>query len=61
MTYTRAGRRRRPTPQSLAEKREKPRRTDGAYPRGPDSGVGGDGRARGGAGKLLEEEGLGGV
>lgn len=44
MTYTRAGLRCRPPPQSLAEKREKPPRTDGAYPRGPDSGVGGDRR-----------------
>ncbi|XP_078306693.1 uncharacterized protein LOC144617029 [Panthera onca] len=34
VTYTRAGRRCRPTPQSLADKREKPRKTDGAYPRG---------------------------
>ncbi|VCW69900.1 unnamed protein product, partial [Gulo gulo] len=31
------GLRRRPPPQSLAEKREKPPRTDRAYTRGPDS------------------------
>ena len=45
VTYTRAGRRRRPTPQSLADKREKPRRTDGAYLRGLRCGGATGGRA----------------
>lgn len=59
MTSTRAGHRRRPPPQSLTENREKPPRTDGAYPRGPDSGVGGDGRAeeRGSDGKRRDGTG----
>lgn len=56
-TYRRAGRRRRPHPRFLPERREEPLRTDATRPRGPDSGVG----ARGGAGRRLEVEGLGWV
>ena len=45
MTSSHLGHQRRSRLQSLPEKRVKPLRTDGACPPGPDSGVGGDGRA----------------